>query len=270
MTPMTSKALSLLLLCGPLWAGEAPKKMQPGTDAPHSTDWGPDFKAKVQKIFDRILNVSGYDDPKWLKKENRTKTQLKYIDNFRVIEGSPAVAVSARSGPNKNDYSIVVVTYAALEFTDEDQLGFILSHEVAHLANRHTEQMQEFRMKLFEKWYDRNSARLGNLDTEATVKAFGTENAAAIKGNQVPYEREADADGLNLMTLAKFDPDKAPSALARAQDWIWAQDGPGDDQSHDPLWQRVKQLSDWRTSQKIQKSGGGAVSGAALSSGALK
>lgn len=228
----------------------------PATSAPHSADWGVDYKEKVQRVFDRLLRASGYDSPGWLAKEKRQPTRLIYSDRFAQIEGSPAVACPARMQPNDKDYSVVAAGYGLLEFVaDEDELAFILGHELAHLAGNHAQRLVDMKLELFDKWYDGQGDRVASMDAQAVAAAFARENDGKLKELQRALEREADADGLNLMTVAGFDRDAAATSLRRAQDWLWAIGMKAPDDAHDPIWVRAKQLKDWTASQTLRESG---------------
>ncbi len=141
---------------------------------------------------------------------------------------------------------MVVITFGVLEFTDEDQLAFILAHEMAHLALRHPEQMEENKRRLFDPWYEANAARASGMTPAQVAEAFIRDAAPRLAELQKPLEKEADADGLNLTEAAGYDRSQAARALQRAQDWLWAQGESGkEDKTHDPLEARAKRLQDW-------------------------
>lgn len=210
--------------------------------APRSGRWGMDYRKKVQSVFDKLLAASGYDSPAALAKDHRDPTFLRYYDGDRTVAGSPAVALAARTGLNKENRSIVIVTYGALEIGDEDHLAFFLGHEIAHLVHGHPQQLVKVQGDLFDKWYDANSARLAEMKPEAVADLFGKEKGAELQALAKPLEREADVDGMALMTLAGYDAKAAGDALDRAQDWTWALRWSGDDPSHDPLVERAAAL----------------------------
>lgn len=136
----------------------------------------------------------------------------------------------------------MLYTFGQLEFADEEQLAFILAHEIGHLVKRHPEQMEEHKMRLFGEWYDQNANRISRLSAQAVAEAFLREKAPELEKKQVPWEAEADAEGRALMQLAGYKTEEAARALERAQDWLWAQGDTTQDKTHDPLSVRVERL----------------------------
>lgn len=243
---------------------------EPGTDAPSSRSWGPDYKEKVQKVFDTLLLHSGYDNgiekPEFKYEHcadgKRAKTQLIYAEQFHTIEGSPAVAVPACVSPNEKNYSIVAAGYSLLEFLhNEHELAFIFGHEIAHLSEDHGGEKVKLRMKLFDEWYTANEAKVSALSAEEMFKRFSENKKIKkeLEDHEKGLERRADANGMNLMNISGYDPKQAEVSLKRAQDWLWAIGHNTPDLVHDPIWVRAKQLQDWQTGPKLKAGGEAAL-----------
>lgn len=239
---------------------------EPGTNAPRSVDWGPDYKKRVQDVFDKLLMASGYDNKldeyAHCPDGKRGKTQLIYTEQFHTIEGSPAVAVPACVPPNEKNFSIVAAGYALLEFVhNEHELAFILGHEISHLAEDHGGEKVRKRMEFFDAWYASNEKEVSSLPAEEVVKRFSENEKikADLEAHERSLERRADANGLNLMTIGRYDRNQASVSLQRAQDWLWAVGQTAPDLAHDPLWVRSKQLHEWQTGSKLKAGGEAAL-----------
>lgn len=216
-------------------------KVERGTDDPQSTYWGPDPKAAVETVFKRLLDHSGYDSPQWLKKENRGPTQLVYTDKTHAIEGSPAVALAAGVGPNKQHHAIVAATYGLLDIVrSEDEMAAILGHEVSHLVLEHPQKMLAERMKAFDEWSARQDWD-AFPSNDAALAAFTRENKARFERTQRGLEAEADQYGQELAGLAGYDMKAAGEAMLHAKDWLWAMDAK-ETATHDPLKERAARL----------------------------
>jgi len=232
--------LSFLLLAAGTSVAQG-TRAAPGTDSPQSGVWGPDHEERLRKIFSRLLAASGYDGP-GRQQEKRGPTQLLYRKDYRDAAGTPAAAVSARTGPNNTDHAVVFAGYGIFEMCrDEDELAFIVGHEIAHLVLKHPEANQAKALELLEPWSKKNDLKKFK-DDDAAVKAFQHDNAAALAAFQRGQEREADREGLALSRLAGFDPKGAATAMQHGQDWVWATTDGTPDTGHDPLPKRVSEL----------------------------
>lgn len=251
---------SSLLLSSTVGAGSPAATEKPLPPSLVCESWGPDPEQRVREIFKNLLDASGYDGPVFLKKDNRKPTELVYTDKHVMIEGTPAGAMMARLGPNKKDNAVIFVTHGALEFCDEKKLAFILGHEIAHLVREHPQKAVDYRMSLFEPWYDAAGDRVAGLDAKAVVALFSKEMAPKLNAYTKVLEREADADGISLMGLAGYDQTGAEIAMQDAEHWLRAMNAFGEDLTHDPLALRAVQLAAIRR-QMDAAAKAGAVSG---------
>lgn len=234
---------SSLLLSPAVRAGSPAPAEKPLPPSLVCESWGPNPEQRVRDIFQKLLDASGYDGPVFLKKDNRKPTELIYSDKFLMIEGTPAGALMARLGQNKKDNAIIFVTHGALEFCDEKKLAFILGHEIAHLVNEHPKKLVDYRMSLFEPWYDAAGDRVAGLDAKASVALFAKETQSKVGAFTKALEREADTDGISLMGLAGYDQAGAEIAMQDAEEWLRAINAFGEDPTHDPLALRAVQLA---------------------------
>lgn len=216
-------------------------KVERGTPDPQSVSWGSDPEGAVRKVFKRLLDHSSYDAPPWLKKEGRGPTQLVYTDKTHAIQGSPAVSLAARTGPNKQPHSIVAVTYGLLDIVrNDDELAAILGHEIAHLVLEHPQKLLADRMQAFDDWSAKQDWG-AFASNDAAVAAFDREHAGRFEKFQRGLEREADMHGQELAALAGYDERAAGGALLHAKDWLWAMDA-AETPTHDPLKERAARL----------------------------
>jgi hypothetical protein len=237
---MTSPKLALLgaLLC----AGVRASAQTQTTPTLASPGWTPAYRQQVKTIFDKLLKTSGYDLPDALRKDGRDKTELIYWEKDRLMEGSPLVALAAKTGPNPKNNAIVIVTYGALEICDEDHLAFMTAHEIAHLVHGHPQKLVKIQKEIFDRWYADNTARVNAMDPKDAVAAFAKEKETELGDRNKPFEREADTDGLVLMANAGYDAGKGADALNRANDWLAVLKMDRPDTAHDPLAVRAAEL----------------------------
>lgn len=239
-------ALAAALLC----SGAGASAQAAAADTQACVGWSPAYRKEVKEIFTTLLEKSKYDDPKTLAKEReadpktppRGPTELIYWEKDRLMEGSPMVALAARTGPNTKDHAIVVVTYGALEIGDKDHVAFMMAHEIAHLLNHHPQQFAAIQAEVFEQWYSANGVRVAMMSPKDAVEAFSKEKNGELGERNRPFERQADKDGLDLMAKAGYDAGKAGDSMDRAQDWLAALHLDKDDPAHDPLAVRAAQL----------------------------
>ena len=237
-------ALILTLLLPVIAAAKKAGVSRVNADA-HSTGWGADYKFQARRIFQRLLFVSNYydvDDPAVgaERKEAGDPIQLIIVDKFRNIEGSPALALTALTPPNEKPYAIVILAFGAFEFTDEDQLAYIIAHEIGHIAKKDPQAIYAYKMKLFDAWYDKHKKWADKRKPEVVVKRALVKILPKLQKAQIPLERLADDHAeLLLSHLPEFDLQAGAKALERAQDWLWALGDSNEDKSHDPLEKRV-------------------------------
>jgi predicted Zn-dependent protease len=116
---------------------------------------------------------------------------------FGVIETESVNAFTTPGG-------YVLITQGLLNLTEtEDQLAFILSHEISHVIKEHhlkVIQKQETMLRVVERMQ-------GNMDSSNTLfeELNDIYRDFAIKGLDKKAEHEADLDGTLLVTRAGFN-----------------------------------------------------------------
>lgn len=112
------------------------------------------------------------------------------------------------------DGNIYIYTRLLRNVTSEDELAFIIAHELGHLAYRHPKRRQE----------DVGWIALGNLITQIFVKNNDTKMlidgvSSAITGSYTrKQEREADLYAIESLCNAGYDPLKAINFFYRCLD----------------------------------------------------
>jgi predicted Zn-dependent protease len=104
---------------------------------------------------------------------------------------------------------MMVWTGLILRAENEDQLAYVLGHELGHYLRRHSVQ----RWRAIRAATDASSF-FGVLAAAAGVPALGAAGSYAALGSVLAYsrdqEREADEIGLEMMAGAGYDPAEAP------------------------------------------------------------
>lgn len=126
---------------------------------------------------------------------------------------------------SEGDY--VRVTCDLMEELDDDELAFVLSHEIAHHEHRDNERLKQ----LAEESSEVLTMGLKSLNDDMKTKGRGwlarglimsgatllgaAAGMAAMQGSSRKHENEADERGIELAVAAGFDPDKVESALVK-------------------------------------------------------
>jgi predicted Zn-dependent protease len=124
----------------------------------------------------------------------------KYPYSFQVADVKEINAFSLPGGP-------VWINRGVLRAAgNESQVASVLSHEIAHIAQRHAADQME--KTLLARWsLGVLGAMLGNVGGAGTAQAAGAmvANGVFLKFSR-DDEREADRVGLQIMTKAGWDP----------------------------------------------------------------
>lgn len=147
----------------------------------------------------RYLNLVG----RWIA----SKTESDYKWRFGLIKTDSVNAFATPGG-------FVLVTVGLIKLLDnEDELAFVLAHEIAHVIQRHHYRVV-LRQRLAEKAAKNLQVATGELDNAALSQASAQIYA---RGLDKSSEFEADRMGVELMTQAGFDPAFAMGVLERLQ-----------------------------------------------------
>lgn len=225
-------ALFVYALSAPLMALE-----QPGTDAPHSPGWKSDYKEQLQDVYDAVLRTSKYGlkgqtkmayfpqpakgpDGAFLKNTDGSPKMGKIPPQF---VGAGALAFAPNLGLNKgNNNPIVAVTEEIFTLChDKDEIGFVLSHELAHLELDHPKKLVENIEKTMNDWWATKEPAINDWTSQMIQTEFQKDNKDKLAAFQKPLEDAADERGLILMKEAGFKETAAPKMMLHAQDMVW-------------------------------------------------
>lgn len=130
----------------------------------------------------------------------RVAPGAKYPYSFQVADNREINAFSLPGGP-------VWINRGVMRAAgNESQVASVLAHEIAHIAQRHAADQME--KTLLARWsLGVLGAMLGNVGGAGTAQAAGAmvANGVFLKFSR-DDEREADAVGLHIMTMAGWDP----------------------------------------------------------------
>lgn len=108
---------------------------------------------------------------------------------------------------------VLVTAGLVKQLQSEDELAFVLAHEVAHVLRRHHYQVV-IRQRLAETAAKNLQAATGNSGNSALSQASAQIYARGLDKNS---EFEADRQGVEIMTQAGYDPAAAIGVLDRLQ-----------------------------------------------------
>ena len=124
----------------------------------------------------------------------------KYPYSFQIADAADINAFSLPGGP-------VWINRGVLRAAgNESQVAAVLAHEIAHIAQRHA--ADQLTKTLLAKWsLEMLGAMLGNAGGAGTAQAAGAmmANGVFLKFSR-DDERDADRVGLQIMTMAGWDP----------------------------------------------------------------
>lgn len=139
----------------------------------------------------------------------------------------------------QTDGRIIEISSALVNYLDDDELAWVISHEISHVVKEHLEKKQDAINKVGaqvkETWADKDMGFLGKLFVSGiTIGAsyFG------IMFLSRSHELEADSIALELMGEAGFDSQAADSALAK----IGGSSGGGLTDTHPSTYSRISNM----------------------------
>lgn len=255
-------ACAALLLSLPCRA--EPRCPPPGSGGV-STNWGVDYRERVQDVFDAAKAVAGDGlDPR-LSLVNIN--DLPKQGSTRMVDGSPLSALQKGTLGLPND--AVIYTFGIFEIAcDEAQLATFMLHEMRHVkrgpdGKNHLDRVNECRQKILKDWLAHTdvsayfpASRTGNAKADAAADEAGKKAAMAAfqkaKGTEVsltcvkPVENEADAFAFATAPKLPYkvtadDPnrDKRVEVFHNAEKWLDALGLSQDDPGHGTLADRA-------------------------------
>ncbi len=154
---------------------------------------------------------------------DRIQRVTKYPYNMETV---PSIAGDRYQAAAYSD-QYVRITQGLEGLMEDDELAYILSHEVAHLEHKDHQRSTDSAGAIF----DRNYGALSRLNTELKQKGWGiirrglvmAFGGVAVAGaSYVEYqsesrnmEEEADMRALEIMTQAGYNPKAAPEAISK-------------------------------------------------------
>lgn len=144
-----------------------------------------------------------------------------YVEIVSEIDGATL------QGTAFADSELVCVTSAAVDLLNDDELAWLVAHEFAHLAFRHSTKLQEktneFSGAIFDAVKESHQKRreLGHgllrrtLSTGVRVFAAAAATAAVQLGQSREHEKEADEWATRTALLAGFEPAAGASLLRK-------------------------------------------------------
>ena len=189
-------ALALALL-GPVLAGaQSDEEVVGATAAARIMGTAPLVESQAAQ---RYVNLVGSSIA------SRSDTTYKW--RFGLIKSDSVNAFAAPGG-------FVLVTAGLVKsLQSEDELAFVLAHEIAHVVKRH-----HYRVVLRQRLAEQASAKLQASMGEPADAALSQASAQIYaRGLDKTSEYEADRLGVELMTQAGYDPAAAMGVLERLQ-----------------------------------------------------
>jgi len=242
--------LVLASLAAPVLA-QTPQCAPPGA-GPSSTNWGQDYRERVEEIFNAAKQAAGVDQPVLLINVNDLQ---KKNAGTRQVDGSPISALP--KGTQGIQQDAVIYTFGVFEIAcDEAQLATFMLHEMRHLkkvdGKSHFDRVNDCRKQMFDKWAC-GTDLTAYPDDKAIVAAFNSAKGKDVQTQCVlPVEKEADAFAFETLpklpykTNAGTDPnrDARAQAFKNAEAWSVAIGDAVSDPGHGCLADRAQAGAD--------------------------
>lgn len=239
---------------------------EPGTRTPMSPGWGVDFRGKLDEAFFDIKGASGYGTNTTMAyfPQPKKDAEGKYVKNMDgslkdgdippQFKGVGAAAFAPNLGMNKgNNNAVLMATVELFSIChDQDELAFVMAHEMAHLVLGHPKAVADNNVKVFEKWYDEQAAKDFNFESVPSkdkLARFQQEKGGELAAFQRPFEEAADLKGREIVgqfnkSLGRVKyKQKGSSMMLHAKDFFWVlglKEGP----DHPPIMSRAKQMKE--------------------------
>lgn len=172
-----------------------------------------DNSKSADEIRNKVLNVSDA-----IQRVANTSYKIQIVTQ---IDGD---TMQARANREQNS---IEVTWKLASSFDDDELAFVMAHEVAHFTNKDKQRIEEFTdqykdkligslRKSDKKMKESGRGFLSRAFVTVGGIALGTAGAyLLIRQEAQKYEAEADRRSLQYMQLAGYDASKATSALMK-------------------------------------------------------
>lgn len=135
------------------------------------------------------------------------RTETSYRWRFGLIKTDSVNAFATPGG------FVMVTAGLVKQLQSEDELAFILAHEIAHVARHH-----HYRVVIRQRLADKAAKNLQAATGEAADAALSQVSAQIYaRGLDKASEFEADRLGVELMTQVGYDPAAALGVLERLQ-----------------------------------------------------
>lgn len=176
------------------------------------------------------LSIEQFEEIKARSRLNRDRATNQMVERvaFRIIDQVPWWEVPLAEwevividNPNQiNAFAMAggkigVYTGLVNMVENEDQLAFVLAHEIAHVTSRHVHERLSQEMVRQAGGTALGAAALvgGGLTTYSIYSLYGMSSGVASLSFNREKEREADYIGLILMAKAGFDPSQAARVI---------------------------------------------------------
>jgi Zn-dependent protease with chaperone function len=143
----------------------------------------------------------------------------KVLHANKELEGKTTLVLT--KSPIENAYALADGTVffnigLLAELENEDQIAFVLCHELAHVKLRHMEQgileyLETVHSKDFKKRY--NQLAREKYNRSAKIATFFEEKSLSHLYHKRSLEKQADSVGFLLFTKTSYDPSQAATAL---------------------------------------------------------
>lgn len=192
----------------------------------------PEQQARLQAIGQRLASTSSRQDIEF---------------SFKMLDTD---VINAMALPGGNVYA----TRALMQkFPDDDQLAFVLGHEIAHVEQRHV-------VAKLEESTLRQLLTLPLSFRQWNISKIALDGGDEIIGNRYGQVKETEADKLGQEHIARMgiDPDKAADAMKNLMDVTGGKEkiSPKLQQifsDHPPTQQRIDNLHQWAKEIKARQ-----------------
>lgn len=142
---------------------------------------------KIARVWERLLPVIQAQQPKALARPSLEIVNSKDVDALSFAEGT----------------IIISEEYVSRLELDNEQIAFVLAHEVSHILLQHERQTLTSAMALMPSRIARSAS---DVHTEMEERYFSMDTYFSLIAHQTEFE--ADEVGLEIAALAGFDPRK--------------------------------------------------------------
>jgi len=199
--------LSLSLFAGPVMAaGES-------CEAPALPDGGPVCRHSEDPVK-HLLRVL---EPLWKASRYGQPVNVYFLNSVFIPN---AVAMAPNIPPNKENIAKIGLTVGMWDIIqNDDELAFVLAHELAHLVAGDGEYVSGLVQPLFKRWektkdYQKTMARLTadeNISTDQAATELAKRFARLyMNPKKRDVEKNADINAMNLLAITDSDNDGEP------------------------------------------------------------